>query len=78
MFDYNPHTTVSLYLPFIGIVPLNVDDVMRATITVKYGVDVFTGACLAMVEVSRDNATVNMYQYSGIIFFNLIIKVIPH
>lgn len=66
VFDYSPHTTVSLYLPFIGIVPLNVDDVMRSTITVKYGVDVFTGACLAMVEVKRDNAAVNMYQYSGV------------
>lgn len=66
VFDYNPHTTVSLYLPFVGIVPLDVDDVMRSTITVTYGVDIFTGACLAMVEVSRDNATVTMYQYSGV------------
>ena len=63
--DYPPHTSVSLYLPFIGIVPLDTDDVMRSTIHVKYGVDVFTGACLAMVEVSRDSHTVNMYQYAG-------------
>ena len=66
VFDYDPFTTVSLFLPFIGIVPLNVSDVMRSTITVKYGVDVFTGACLAMVEVSRDGNTVNMYQYAGV------------
>lgn len=66
IFDYSPHTSISLYLPFIGIVPLNTDDVMRSTINVKYGVDVFTGACLAMVEVSRDGNTVNMYQYSGV------------
>ena len=65
IFDYSPHTSVSLYLPFIGIVPLDVDDVMRSTIHVVYGVDVFTGACLAMVEVKRDACTVNMYQYSG-------------
>lgn len=66
VFDYDPFTSVSLYLPFIGIVPLNVSDVMRSTITVKYGVDVFTGACLAMVEVARDGNTVNMYQYAGV------------
>lgn len=66
VFDYAPHTNVSLYLPFIGIVPLNTDDVMRATIHVTYGVDVFTGACLAMVEVTRDANTVNMYQYAGV------------
>lgn len=66
VFDYSPHTNISLYLPFIGIVPLNIDDVMRASIHVIYGVDVFTGACLAMVEVTRDGNTVNMYQYSGV------------
>lgn len=66
VFDYQPHTSVSLYLPFIGIVPLDVNDVMRSTITVTYGVDVFTGACLAMVDVSRDGGTVNMYQYAGV------------
>lgn len=66
VFDYDPFTNVSLYLPFIGIVPLNVSDVMRSTLTVKYGVDVFTGACLAMVEVARDGNTVNMYQYAGV------------
>ena len=66
VFDYDPYTSVHLYLPFIGIVPLNVSEVMRSTVTVKYGVDVFTGACLAMVEISRDGNTVNMYQYSGV------------
>lgn len=66
VFDYPPFTKVSLYLPFIGIVDLDTDDVMRSTIHVIYGVDVFTGACLAMVEVSRDSNTVNLYQYAGV------------
>lgn len=65
VFDYTS-TNVSLYLPFIGIVPLNVSDVMRSTINVSYGVDIFTGACLAMVEVCRDACTANLYQYSGV------------
>lgn len=66
VFDYPPHTKVSLYLPFIGIVDLDTNDVMRSTINVTYGVDVFTGACLAMVEVTRDGNTVNLYQYAGV------------
>lgn len=66
VFDYSPYTNVSLYLPFIGIVPLNTEDIMRSTIQVTYGVDVFTGACLAMVEVTRDGNTINMYQYAGV------------
>lgn len=63
--DYSPFTSVQLYLPFIGIVPLSIDDVMRADISVTYGVDVFTGACLAMVDVQRDMGGGVLYQYSG-------------
>ena len=65
VFDYEPFTDVQLYLPFIGIVPLNVADVMRSTISITYGVDILTGACLAMVEVSRDMNNAVMYQYAG-------------
>lgn len=65
VFDYSPFTDVQLYLPFVGIVPLNVADVMRATISIKYGVDVITGACLAQVKVTRDNNSSILYQYSG-------------
>lgn len=63
--DYSPYTTVQLYLPFIGIVSLDIADVSRSSITVKYGVDVLTGACLASVSVQRDNAGGVLYQYSG-------------
>lgn len=65
VFDYDPYTKVALYLPFVGIVPLNVADVMRSTINVTYGVDIFTGACIAMVSVSRDGHNATLYQYSG-------------
>jgi hypothetical protein len=64
VFDYIG-TSISLYLPFIGIVPLNVDDVMRSTLHVVYTCDIFTGALLAQVEVTRDANTVVMYQYGG-------------
>lgn len=63
--DYSPYTTVQLYLPFIGIVSLDIADVSRSSITVKYGVDVLTGACLASVSVQRDNTGGVLYQYSG-------------
>lgn len=65
VFDYDPFTKVSLFLPFIGIVPLNTADVMRGTISVKYKVDVITGACLAEVSVSRDLSGGIIYTYSG-------------
>lgn len=65
VFDYAPYTKVQLYLPFIGIVDLDVGDVMRSTISVVYHVDVLTGACLADVKVNRDGAGGVLYQYAG-------------
>ena len=63
--DYSPYTTVQLYLPFIGIMSLDIADISRSTISIRYGVDVLTGACLASVSVQRDNAGGVLYQYSG-------------
>ena len=65
VFDYEPYTKVYLYLPFIGIVPLSVGEVMRSTIHVVYHVDVLTGACLAEVKITRDAAGGTLFQYSG-------------
>lgn len=63
--DYDPFTKVSIYLPFIGIEPLDTGDVMRGTVGVKYRMDVLTGACLAEVTVTRDSAGGILYTYSG-------------
>ena len=65
VFDYDPHTRVSIYLPFIGVVPLKVSEVMRSSITVTYGVDVITGACLAKVKVDRDGGGAILYSFGG-------------
>lgn len=65
VFDYDPHTKVSIYLPFIGVVPLKVSEVMRSVISVSYGVDVITGACLAKVHISRDGCGGVLYSYGG-------------
>lgn len=65
VFDYPPYTEVSIYLPFIGIRQLDPSDVMRSTISVKYHVDVLTGACLAEVSVQRDASGGTLYTFSG-------------
>lgn len=65
VFDYSPFTDVKLFLPFIGIVPLDVKYIMRSKISVKYTVDVITGACLANVDVSRDGGGGTIFTYSG-------------
>ena len=65
VFDYPPFTDISIYLPFIGVRRLDTSDIMRATVSVKYHVDVFTGACLADVNVKRDAAGGVLYTFPG-------------
>lgn len=65
VFDYEPYTDVNIFLPFIGIQKLNVADIMRSTINVKYHCDVITGACLAEIIVTRDGFSQTLYTYSG-------------
>lgn len=47
--DYAPYTKVELFLPFIGMVSLATDDVMGKTISIRYNIDLLTGACTAFV-----------------------------
>lgn len=66
--DYAPYTKVNLYLPYIGVVPLNTDDVMHRTISIKYKVDILTGACMAQIKCSGGkhcNINSVMYHYTG-------------
>jgi hypothetical protein len=65
VFDYPPFTEVTLYLPFVGFVRLDTNDVMRGSINVVYHIDVLTGACLAEVNVTRDMFGGVIYQYTG-------------
>lgn len=64
--DYSPWTQVQIYLPFVGIVPLSSEDIIGSTVNVKYGIDVYTGALLASVTVTKpDGATQTLYTYEG-------------
>lgn len=65
VFDYDPFTKVEIFLPFIGIVPLNLDYIMRSQITVKYTVDVLSGACIANIKVTRDGYGSVLFTYGG-------------
>lgn len=59
--DYAPYTKASIYLPYIGVRQLNVDEIMGATLEIKYNIDLFTGACVAMIKVN--NAV--LYSFDG-------------
>ena len=74
--DYQ--TDVSLFLPFIGEVTLNANEVMGATLTVIYTVDVMSGNCIASVQVVKDNLNAILYQYNGNVASNFSITSLDY
>ena len=67
--DYEPYVQVHCYLPFVGIVTLKPNDILGKRLNIKYGVDVLTGTCLAMLTTlkgtGQDAAKILTYTYSG-------------
>lgn len=59
--DYNPYTKLTLFLPYVGEITLNPDEVMTRTITIKYHVDAMTGAFVAFV-LRDDDKILGEYQ----------------
>jgi hypothetical protein len=59
--DYEPYTKASLFLPYIGDVQLNVNDIMGKALGVIYHIDVISGACNAYV--TADGSV--LYNYIG-------------
>ena len=47
--DYSS-TKVEIYVPFVGIMPLDVDNVVNATLTLSYNINVISGACTAYLD----------------------------
>ena len=64
--DYD-NTTVSIYLPYIGIQPLDIQDVMDSVLTLVYNVDNQTGQCVALLKSTKNNMDVDSicYTWSG-------------
>lgn len=53
--DYAPSTSVTIYLPFIGMRQLNVNDVMGSSLHLIYKFDVLTGSCIAQIYVNHSS-----------------------
>lgn len=68
--DQSPYTKVSCFLPYIGTVQLNTDEVMGTTLQVKYRVDICSGSCVAKIFIDGNC----LYQYSGHCAINIPIS----
>ena len=66
--DYAPFVSLHVYLPFIGVVELDVNEFMNGEMGIKYKVDVYTGTCIAEVSCTRDADMPDgnkIYEFSG-------------
>ena len=71
--DYSPYSKCHAYLPFIGIVELNVDDIVGHAVNITYTIDEYNGSCIAQITVAKsievNGSTVDysntIYQFSG-------------
>lgn len=72
-FDYSPYSKAFIYLPFIGVVEVSVDDIVGHCVNITYRIDEYNGSCIAMITVAKIT-TVNgeeveysnlLYQFSG-------------
>lgn len=59
--DYSPYTKISIFLPFIGMTNVDVDEVMGKTLQIKYRVDIVTGSCVAKIFIAGNC----IYQFTG-------------
>lgn len=59
--DYSPYTKCEIYLPAVGFRELKIEDVMTATLHIKYMIDILTGDCIAMIKCGQ----AVLYKYRG-------------
>jgi hypothetical protein len=72
--DYS-QTRVSIYLPYVGFRTLDTADVMGTTLSIKYIIDVLTGGCNAVINVSGKGA---IYQFNGSCIANVPLSQINY
>ena len=68
--DYDPYTKLEIYLPYCGYHPLRIDDFMSGSISLKYKIDLLSGACVAMIKATKPNDDEHdldsvVYQFMG-------------
>lgn len=59
--DYAPYTKCFIYLPYIGVNEISINQVQGKELNLVYGVDLLDGSCVA--RISADNK--QLYSFSG-------------
>lgn len=77
--SYEPYCKATVFLPYIGIKDINIDDIMSGTVHLTYWIDLLTGSCVASLEVTRSSRSfsdsyvpgVVIGEYTGNVFQNM-------
>lgn len=51
--DYSPSTLIDVFIPFVGFRQIKTEDVMRYALSLKYNVDLLSGAAVAMLKCNN-------------------------
>ena len=63
--DYSPYSKAYIYLPFIGIQEVSVDDIVGHAVNITYRVDAYNGSCIALITVAKMGYSNTIYQFNG-------------
>lgn len=63
--DYAPHTKISLYLPFVGIVSIDTNTVMGGKVTLTCGVDWISGNITYNLSLEKDSVKSVLNSWTG-------------
>lgn len=66
--DYNPYSKAHINLPYVGIQVLDINDIMRSTVEVKYIIDLVTGSALAQVKCTRSERRAGDAQLHAVLY----------
>lgn len=64
-FDYSPYSQAYIYLPFIGINEVSIDDIVGHAVNIRYRIDAYNGSCIAMIYVAKSGYRNLCYQFGG-------------
>lgn len=63
--DYSPYSQAYVYLPFIGINEVSIDDIVGHAVNIRYRIDTYNGSCIAMIYVAKNDYLNLCYQFAG-------------
>lgn len=63
--DYEPYTSAQIFLPYIGFRTISANEIMGATVELKYTIDIYTGICLAQLFATKNGIKQELYNFEG-------------